>query len=199
MASLLVVSSRAGATRDKYQARIYKGNKEYNLGLFDVSADAALAYDVAHRLVTKIFAALGKEKEALETYESNEDAPDWLDYGDDASANTGFDIDKLNFLRPLDFKVERERELEESRVVTGSQKHEYCPTLEELRGKVRKEAIRVVNIIVGAIDGGAKKYKGKRKKSNAATKDGMAHEGAQDSASKNPPKKVRRTRVCCLL
>lgn len=41
-------------TRVKYQARIYKDNKEYNLGLFDVSADAALAYDITHRLMIEM-------------------------------------------------------------------------------------------------------------------------------------------------
>mmetsp|Transcript_40821 Transcript_40821/g.74736 ORF Transcript_40821/g.74736 Transcript_40821/m.74736 type:complete len:687 (-) Transcript_40821:201-2261(-) len=174
------------ASRDKYQARIYKGNKEYNLGLFDVSADAALAYDVAHRLVKKISAAHGKEKETLEAYESDKNAPDWLDYGEDANANSGLDPDKLNFLRPLDFKVEREKELNESQIA-GTQKHENCPKLDELRVVVHKEAIRVVKIIVGAIDGGTNNYRRKSKKA-AAMQDGVL----QDGTLKNPSKKKRR-------
>mmetsp|Transcript_19181 Transcript_19181/g.40459 ORF Transcript_19181/g.40459 Transcript_19181/m.40459 type:complete len:633 (-) Transcript_19181:3227-5125(-) len=164
------------ASRDKYQARIYKGNKEYNLGLFDVSADAALAYDVAHRLVKKISAAHGKEKETLEAYESDKNAPDWLDYGEDANANSGLDPDKLNFLRPLDFKVEREKELNESQIA-GTQKHENCPKLDELRVLVHKEAIRVVKIIVGAIDGGTNNYRRKSKKS-APMQDGALQDGS---------------------
>lgn len=174
-------------SRDKYQARIYKGNKEYNLGLFDLSADAALAYDVAHRLVKKISAAIGKEKEALELYEANKDAPDWLDYGDNADANNGLDPEKLNFLRPLDFKTEREKEFEESRAA-GSQKHEHCPKLEELRGLVNKEAIRVMKIIVGTLEGGTNNYRRKSKKAGVATKEGAP----QDKAAKNPPKKRRK-------
>lgn len=67
-----------------------------------MSADAALAYDVAHRLVKKITAAHGKEKETLEAYEADKSRPDWLDYGEDTNANSGMDPDKLNFLRPLD-------------------------------------------------------------------------------------------------
>mmetsp|Transcript_39879 Transcript_39879/g.83391 ORF Transcript_39879/g.83391 Transcript_39879/m.83391 type:complete len:668 (+) Transcript_39879:107-2110(+) len=177
------------ASRDKYQARIYKGNKEYNLGLFDVSADAALAYDVAHRLVKKISAAHGKEKETLEIYEADKNRSDWLEYGEDANANSGLDPDKLNFLRPLDYKVEREKELNESQIA-GTQKHENCPKLDELRVVVHKEAIRVVKIIVGAIDGGTNNYRRKSKK-QAAMQDGVLRDGTL----KNPSKKRKKSKA----
>ncbi|KAL7461616.1 hypothetical protein ACHAXS_002034, partial [Conticribra weissflogii] len=36
--------------RGKFQARIYKSNNEYNLGLYELAADAAFAYDTANRL-----------------------------------------------------------------------------------------------------------------------------------------------------
>jgi len=170
------------ASRDKYQARIYKGNKEYNLGLFDVAADAALAYDVAHRLVKKVTAEHGKEVETLEAYEADKDAADWLDCGEDANANSGLDPDKLNFLRPLDLKAEREKELNESRVA-GTSKHKNCPKLDKVRVIVRKEAIRVVKIIVGASDGGTNNYRRKGKK--AASR-------LQDGSLGNPSKKRRK-------
>ena len=164
-----------------------------------IVCDVTLAYEVAHRLVKKISAAIGKEKEALELYEANKDAPDWLDYGDNADANNGLDPEKLNFLRPLDFKTEREKEFEESRAA-GSQKHEHCPKLEELRGLVNKEAIRVMKIIVGTLEGGTNNYRRKSKKAGVATNQGAPQEGApQDKAAKNPPKKVRTTRGYCLL
>lgn len=177
------------ASRDKYQARIYKGNKEYNLGLFDVSADAALAYDVAHRLVKKISAAHGKEKETLEIYEADKNRSDWLEYGEDANANSGLDPEKLNFLRPLDYKLEREKELNESQIA-GTQKHENCPKLDELRVVVHKEAIRVVKIIVGAIDGGTNNYRRKSKK-QAALQDGVLRDGTL----KNPSKKRKKPKT----
>ena len=42
------------SNRVKFQSRIYKDNCEYNLGLFNLSTDAALAYDITHRLIAEI-------------------------------------------------------------------------------------------------------------------------------------------------
>ncbi|KAL3791267.1 hypothetical protein HJC23_000884 [Cyclotella cryptica] len=60
--------------RVKYQARIYKGNKEFNLGLFDLSADAALAYDITHRLITEVERMVQEEL----AEQSNEDVQEKL-------------------------------------------------------------------------------------------------------------------------
>jgi len=173
------------ASRDKYQARIYKGNKEYNLGLFDVAADAALAYDMAHRLVKKVTSEPGKEKETLDAYEADKSAPDWLECGEDddsiAKANAGLDPEKLNFLSPLNLKTEREKELSESELA-ATPKHRNCPKLEKIRVVVRKEAIRVVKIIIGASDGGTNNYRKKGKKAR----------GTQDGSLGNPSKKQRK-------
>ena len=198
--------NNAGSSRDKYEARIYKWNEEYYLGLFDIAADAALAYDVAHRLVKKISSAHGKEKSTLEAYENDKNAPDWIDYGDDDNANSGLDPDKLNFLRPQDFKDEREKELNESKAA-GKTKHENCPKLDELRVVVQKEAIRVVKIIVGSMQSGTNNYRRKGKKNKGAASD--QHDwaaGMQDGALKSPGKKVRSecipptlSRVLCVI
>lgn len=108
---------------------------------------------------------------------------DWLDSGDSADANNGLDPEKLNFLRPPDFRTERERELDESRAAETS-KHENCPKLEEIRVIVRKEAIRVVKIIVGASDGGTNNYRRKgKKKAGLRPKDGAKKRRKKSSGS----------------
>lgn len=92
----------------------------------------------------------------------------------------------MNFLRPLDFRVEREKELNESKLM-GTPKHENCPKLDDLRAIVRKESIRVVKIIVGASNGGTNNYRRK----GGSKKDGAE---LQDGALDNPSKrKVRHT------
>lgn len=214
------------ASRDKYQARIYKDNKEYNLGLFDIAADAALAYDVAHRLMKRITAsnrgsgaaagaAAGgsspgtgtgtgtgsgeqgsanvEEKEALESRVSAEGKKDWFDYGDAAGANDGLDSDRLNFLRPRDFRADRECEMDESRL-TGNSKHKNCPAMDELRVIVRKESIRVTKIIVGASDGGTNNYRRKSKKMKAAEQQQqqVVVAAKHDGSMENPPKKRKK-------
>ena len=173
---------KPGASRDKYQARIYKGNKEYNLGLFEVAADAALAYDTAHRLVKKITSVtggMGKEKETLAEYEADKDTPDWLDCDDEEAqvANGGLDPDKLNFIKPQDYRDERARELEESKDA-GTQKHKNAPSINTVQMTVRKESIRVVKIIVGASDGGTNNYRA-RKGVRKPAKDGATLMGGK--------------------
>ena len=49
------------SNRVKFQSRIYKDNCEYSLGLFNLSADAALAYDITHRLIAEIQDIVDKE------------------------------------------------------------------------------------------------------------------------------------------
>jgi len=160
-----------GASRDKYQSRIYKGNKEYNLGLFDVAADAALAYDVAHRLVKRVFAVSGKEKETLAAYEAHKDALDWLDGKDTASANKDMDPDKLNFWSPHEYKEARENEIKESEVA-DTRKHRNCPGMDELRFSIRRESIRIVRNLIDASNEGNNNRRRKRKRApkNSTTK-----------------------------
>ena len=163
-----------GSSREKYQARIYKRNKEYNLGLFEVAADAALAYDTAHRLLKKITVSsnAGSEKEAMAAYEADSEATHWLDFDEEKAeeANRCVDKDKLNFETPQNYREERELEINESKEV-GTQKHKNSPSETTIKMVVRKEAIRVVKVVIG-LDEGSKK------KGRKAGKDGVIEESA---------------------
>ena len=158
-----------GSSREKYQARIYKGNKEYNLGLFEVAADAALAYDTTHRLLKKITVSsnAGSEKEAMAAYEADSEATHWLDFDEEKAeeANRCVDKDKLNFEKPQNYREERELEINESKEA-GTQKHKNSPSETTVKMVVRKEAIRVVKVVIG-LDEGSKK------KGRKAGKDGV--------------------------
>ena len=122
---------------------------------------------------------MGKEKETLAEYEADKESPDWLDCDDEAAqaANNGLDPDKLNFIKPQDYKDERARELEESKD-SGTQKHKNAPSISTVQMTVRKESIRVVKIIVGASDGGTNNYRA-RKGSRKPAKDGAMLMGSK--------------------
>jgi len=169
-----------GSSREKYQARIYKGNKEYNLGLFEVAADAALAYDTTHRLLKKITVSsnAGSEKEAMAAYEADSEATHWLDFDEEKAeeANRCVDNDKLNFEKPQNYREERELEINESKEV-GTQKHKNSPSETTVKMVVRKEAIRVVKVVIG-LDEGSKK------KGRKAGKDGVIDDSMWESAAK---------------
>ncbi len=178
---------KQGSSRDKFQARIYKGNKEFNLGLFDVAADAALAYDVTHRLVKKITSSemLGKEKETLESYEASKNIPPhWLEFGDTAVDESDVtETNKLNFSTQRDYLNSRADEISDNSSSDGI-KFLKCPIVEEVRSIIRSVAIRVTKTIIGAIDGGTNNYR-KRCKSKKISMD----EGSM--TDKIPSKKVR--------
>lgn len=163
-------SKYAGVTfrssRDKFQARIYKGNKEFNLGLFDVAADAALAYDVTHRLVKKI-----TEKEILESYEADKKIPPhWLEFGDTAVDESDVtETNKLNFSTQRDYLNNRANEINDN-LSSGTNKFVKFPEVEEVRSIICSVAIRVVKTIIGAIDGGTNNYR-KRCKSKKMSMD----------------------------
>ena len=175
-------------TRVKYQARIYKGNKEYNLGLFDVSADAALAYDAAHRLVRNVSKNPGKEMEFLKEYENQKDFVDWVDMDDQASKDTADDPDKLNFLVPSDFHIAREKELmdrlvtpdsgDDSKKIPGPH-----PSLEELKLVIRKESIRIARVVIGVAEAGGPSSS-KRKKGGGKNKAASSEQDEKKLAKK---------------
>ncbi len=155
-----------GPSRDKYQARIYKGNKEYSLGLYDLSCDAALGYDTAHRLVSKVVSARDHGKEMLASLES--DTNYWLELSDEEITKSNdelVDPGKVNFPLPEDYKEERSRELDASRDKAHgtSRKHENAPDVPVINAAVRKEAIRVAQIVIGVAEGGSKNQRRKRR------------------------------------
>jgi len=177
---MYIVANQIGSSREKYQARIYKGNKEYNLGLFEVAADAALAYDTTHRLLKKITVSsnAGSEKEAMAAYDADSEATHWLDFDEEKAeeANSCVDKDKLNFEKPQNYREERELEINESKEAS-TQKHKNSPSETTVKMVVRKEAIRVVKVVIG-LDEGSKK------KGRKAGKDGVIDDSMWESAAK---------------
>jgi len=154
------------SSRIKYQARIYKGNKEYNLGLFDVSADAALAYDAVHRLVKFISRDPSNQKESLKEYEENKSQTDWIDMSDEEAKVFDSDKEKLNFLLPSEFMAARKKELIDRRMILSSDDNsrKSYPSLEELKLIVRKESIRIARVVLGASEGGSRRMTQRKKK-----------------------------------
>lgn len=154
------------SSRIKYQARIYKGNKEYNLGLFDVSADAALAYDAVHRLVKFISRDPSNQKESLKEYEENKSQTDWIDMSDEEAKAFDSDKEKLNFLLPSEFMAARKKELIDRKMIlsNGDNSRKSYPSLEELKLIVRKESIRIARVVLGASEGGSRRMSQPKKK-----------------------------------
>ena len=201
----------------------HAGNKEYNLGLFDLSADAALAYDAAHRLVREVAKHPGREKEALLEIEKKKDAlPDWLDCEDENGnmSNTfsgrreSDDSERLNFMRPSDFKKAREREIrdrgllnaadvdkdskEEGEKDPADSKNDSAkkgsfgttyPTLSELKTIIRKEAMRIAKVVIASSEGGTGNHKKKRGKSKEEP------QAVDDSRSMSEKKSAKKRRV----
>lgn len=139
------------------------------MGLFDVAADAALAYDVTHRLAKKVTSSQmqGTEKIILESYEADKkEFPHWLEFGETAEdENGGAETNKLNFSRQRDYMNDRVNEINDN-LSSGAKQYVNCPTVEEVRSIVRSVAIRVVKTMIGAIDGGTSnnRRRGKKKK-----------------------------------
>lgn len=103
-------------TRVKYQSRIYKDNKEYNLGLYDVSADAALAYDITHRLMVEM---LSVAEDAVKKSTTNGEEGDELEEkGDGIESPQGptvaeGEIDSTNSSPLVQIQLHKLDELEE--------------------------------------------------------------------------------------
>lgn len=138
--------------RGKFQSRIYKHNKEYNLGLYDLASDAALAYDTACRLFNCVSTEpVGSKKTCGETEAQGglvllelEDAKyvfDWLDFSDDGMKESDA-LERLNFLTPTLFREARAKEIA-ARFQSEDENKCSFSTESLLKQKVRKEVLSV--------------------------------------------------------
>jgi hypothetical protein len=148
------------------------------LGLYNVSADAALAYDIAQRLMMEMMSIDGEDTEVhgtdskltervqhlelrkLEELEKDSDLPspslDWLD---DASttddiklAVSSKDIEGFNFHTPQEFYTAREKEITERRLNSSTNPLEDAsgtyPHVFVLKMRIRKDAIKVTKAVI---------------------------------------------------
>lgn len=138
--------------RGKFQSRIYKHNKEYNLGLYDLASDAALAYDTACRLFNCVSTEPSASKKTCDETQvpgglvlmELEDAKyvfDWLDLSDDGMKESDA-LERLNFLTPSLFREARAREIS-SRYQKENENKCSFSTESLLKQKVRKEVLSV--------------------------------------------------------
>ena len=108
------------------------------------------------------------DMQALRHYEDTADTtPHWIDLSenDALSANNNIDPTKLNFIIPSTYKAERTKELDESRLLLNYNKHNINaapPCIDTVKAVVRKEAIRVANMIIGVVDCGTGNYRIRR-------------------------------------
>ncbi len=158
--------------RKKYQARMYRGSHEYNLGLFDLAADAALAYDAAHRIAggrgsTASSAPPLKTSEGDETRVSRGSsmiadaeeikyALDWIDCADEMERPPGLPEDDpmhLNFLHPSDFRQAREKEKmsrlkDKNSSSNNSDDDVVFPTESDLKLRMKQEILNIAKAYV---------------------------------------------------
>jgi hypothetical protein len=139
--------------RGKFQSRIYKHNKEYNLGLYDLACDAALAYDSACRLFNRPSEAApqrkGEEAPAegslvLAELDEAKRVFDWLDLPDSEASGSDA-LERLNFLTPSLFREARAKEIP-SRFHSEGQNLGLPPTEASLRLKIRKEVLQMAKV-----------------------------------------------------
>lgn len=141
--------------RKKYQARMYRGSYEYNLGLFDLAADAALAYDAAYRVAGGKGSVAAPSTTSSNDPKNNADTKggsngsdedssamvtgaeeikyslDWIDCADEMERPSGLSDDDpmhLNFLRPSEFRDARQKEIA-SRRATNHLNNDYVDDL----------------------------------------------------------------------
>mmetsp|Transcript_8134 Transcript_8134/g.13394 ORF Transcript_8134/g.13394 Transcript_8134/m.13394 type:complete len:990 (-) Transcript_8134:52-3021(-) len=145
--------------RGKFQARIYKMNKEYNIGLFDLATDAAFAYDAAYRL----FGLKLAQKKLSATTLNNDGNSDpfdseeanfvfnWLTYPDEAMMEVE-SPERMNFTCPSNYRAKRSEELA-SRLLASTQEQNVEGLQEigiiseaDLVAKVRKEIISIAKL-----------------------------------------------------
>lgn len=156
--------------RKKYQARMYRGSHEYNLGLFDLAADAALAYDAAHRIAggrgsstsstpplkasegggTRVSRG-GSSSSMIADAEEIKYALDWIDCVDDMERPPGLPEDDpmhLNFLHPSDFRQAREKEKLARLKNNNSDDEVVFPSESDLKLRMKQEILNIAKAYV---------------------------------------------------
>ena len=155
--------------RKKYQARMYRGSYEYNLGLFDLAADAALAYDAAYRVAggksndpknnadTK-GGGDGSEDDSSAMVTGAEEIKyslDWIDCADEMERPSGLSDDDpmhLNFLRPSEFRDARQKEIASRRATNPLNNDNVddlvVPTESDLKLRIKKEILNIATTYV---------------------------------------------------
>lgn len=161
--------------RKKYQARMYRGSHEYNLGLFDLAADAALAYDAAHRIAggrgsaasstpplkaseggeTRVSRG-GSSSSMIADAEEIKYALDWIDCADEMERPPGLPEDDpmhLNFLHPSDFRQAREKEKmsrlkDKNSSSNNSDDDVVFPTESDLKLRMKQEILNIAKTYV---------------------------------------------------
>ena len=162
--------------RKKFQARMYRGSYEYNLGLFDLAADAALAYDAAHRvaggrgsgpappsspkadvkLISKVGANSPETSDESSMVTGAEEiiyALDWIDCASGTERPSGLPEDDpmhLNFLRPSDFREAREKEISSHKANSSNDNNgdTVFPTELDLKLRIKKEILNIAKTYV---------------------------------------------------
>jgi hypothetical protein len=184
----------------KYSELIYLfSNTTFLLGAYNLAADAALAYDIAHRLMMEMMSIGGDvsqdavkntgdseltervkqlELRKLEELEkdSNASSPslDWMENASGiADGMPDKDGEKFNFNTPQEFYTAREKEITERKMNSSTNTSEDAsgtyPEISVLKMMIRKDAITVTKAVIVSDAGNDEK---KRKR------DDSAHENA---------------------
>ncbi|EED90539.1 predicted protein [Thalassiosira pseudonana CCMP1335] len=141
--------------RGKFQARIYKNNKEYNLGFYDLATDAAFVYDTAYRMfsaeasqhpsVAAASAISEQNKPRLLETKAAKYVFDWLGIAK-KDIKRGKISERINFLSPSDFRSSRAREIA-ARLLDANANGSTYSTEHELREKAKKEVLAMAKLV----------------------------------------------------
>ena len=151
-----------------------------HVGMYDVAADAALGFDITHRLMNEVLssggdefkndniftdsrvqAAISKLDEMEKDSNIHSPALNWLDNtskgGDDSKPSSVKDIESLNFNKPEEYHAAREKEIKGRKLEvcnnTDEDKTGTYPELAHLKVLIRKEAIRVAKFVIATSAG----------------------------------------------
>lgn len=179
---------------------MYRGSREYNLGLFDLASDAALAYDAAYRIAGgKVSREDSEEDEGAKTdlftdIEQIKFALDWLDVADENTAQDG-DSSNINFKEPLQFRIARNQEIEDN--TSGKIDYPNFSSInivkeEELKVRIKKEILTLAKaylaLRVQNEEGGNGALGGEEPKSSISSSDENRESGSQGHSLVPTPK-----------
>lgn len=188
----------------KYSELIYLfSNTTFLLGAYNVAADAALAYDIAHRLMMEMMSIGGDvsqdavkntgdseltervkqlELRKLEELEkdSNASSPslNWMENASGiADGMPDKDGERFNFNTPQEFYTAREKEITERKMNSSTNTSEDAsgtyPEISVLKMMIRKDAITVTKAVIVS-DAGMTLHDDEKKRK----RDDSAHENA---------------------